>query len=80
MLHNNLVILLISKTKIDFSFPTAQFQIEGYTTYMLDRNANGGGIILYIRKGIPSIMLNFDMPIESFYIEEMAFGPHAQSK
>ena len=27
MLHNNLIILLISETKIDSSFPTAQFQI-----------------------------------------------------
>ena len=44
MLHNNLDILLISETKIDSSFPTAQFQIEGYTTYSLDRNANGGGM------------------------------------
>ena len=69
MLHNNLDILLISETKIDSSFPTAQFQIEGYTTYRLDRNANGGGILLYIREDIPSTLLNFDMSIESFYIE-----------
>ena len=39
MLHNNLDILLISETKIDFSFPTAQFQI--YSAYRLDRNVNG---------------------------------------
>ena len=38
MVHNNLDILLISETKIDSSFSTAQFQIEGYTTYRLDRN------------------------------------------
>ena len=69
MLHNNLDILLISETKIDSSFPTAQFQIEGYATYRLDRNANGGGILLYIREDIPSTLLNFDMSIESFYIE-----------
>ena len=37
MLHNNLEILLISETKIDSLFPTAQFQIEGYTAYRLDR-------------------------------------------
>ena len=30
MLHNNLDILLSSETKIDSSFPTTQFQIEGY--------------------------------------------------
>ena len=69
MLHNNLDILLISETKIDSSFPSPQFQIEGYTTYSLDRNVNGGGILLYIREDILSTLLNFDMSIESFYIE-----------
>ena len=61
MLHNNLCILLISETKVDSSFSTAQFQIEGYTTYRLERNANLGGKILYIREGIPSTLLNSDM-------------------
>ena len=68
MLHNNLDILFISETKIDSSFPTTLFQI-GYTTYRLDRNANGGGILLYIREDIPSTLLNFDMSIESVYVE-----------
>ena len=68
-LHNNLDILLITETKIDSSFPTAQFQIEGYTTYRLDRNTNGGGILLYIREDIPSTLLNSDMSVESFSIE-----------
>ena len=69
MLHNNLDILLISETKVDSSFPTAQFQIEGYTTYRLDRNANAGGILLYVRENIPSLLVNSEMSIESFYIE-----------
>ena len=69
MLHNNLDILLISETKIDSSFPIAQFKIEGYTTYRLDRNAKGGGILLYIREDIPSTLLNSDMSIESFSVE-----------
>ena len=33
------------------------------------RNVNGGGTLLYIREGIPSTLLNFDMSIESFNIE-----------
>ena len=61
--------LLISETKIDSSFLTAQFQIEGYTTYRLDRNANGGDLLLYIREDIPPTLLNSDMSIESFSIE-----------
>ena len=69
MLHNNLDILLISETKVDSSFPTAQFQVEDYTTYRLDRNANAGGILLYVRENIPSLLVNSEMSIESFYIE-----------
>ena len=68
MLHN-LDILLISETKVYSSFLTAQFQIESYTTYRLDRNVNGGGILLYIRENIPSPLGNSDMSIESFNIE-----------
>ena len=69
MLHNNLNILLISETKIDPPFPTTQFQIEGHTTHRLDRNVNGGGILLYIREDIPSTLLNSDMFVKSIYIE-----------
>ena len=69
MLDNNLDILLISEIKINSSFPAAQFQIESYTTYRLDRNANSGGILLYIWEDIPSTLLNSDMSIESFSIE-----------
>ena len=54
ILRSNVDILLISETKIDSSFPTAQFKIEGYTTYRLDRNSNGGGILLDVREDIPS--------------------------
>ena len=31
ILHSNVDILLISETKVDSSFTTAQFKIEGYT-------------------------------------------------
>ena len=69
MMRNNLDVLSVSETKIDSLFPTAQFQIEGYTAYRLDRNTSGGDILLYIRKDMLSTLLNSDMAIESFYIE-----------
>ena len=69
ILRSNVDILLISETKIDSSFPTAQFKIEGYTTYRLDRNSNGGSILLYIREDIPSTLLNTELLIEGFCIE-----------
>ena len=69
ILHSNVEILFISQTKIDSSFPTAQLKIEGYTTYGLDRNSNGGGILLYVREDIPSTLLNTELFIEGFCIE-----------
>ena len=51
---NKVNILLISKTKLDSSFPLSQFYIDSFTTpYRLDRN--GGGIMLYIRRLITEI-------------------------
>ena len=69
MMSNNIDILLISETKIDSSFPNAQFYIEGYTMYRRDRNMNGGGLMLYVREDIPSCLLNIDNSYEAFYIE-----------
>ena len=46
--------LLISETKLDDTFPLGQFLINGYSApYRLDRNSFGGGLMLYIREGIP---------------------------
>ena len=43
-------IMLISETKIDDSFPQGQFVIDGFSTpYRLDRNCQGGGLMLFIR-------------------------------
>ena len=44
LISGNIDILLITETKLDNSFPEAQFHIEGFASpYRLDRNANGGG-------------------------------------
>ena len=85
ILRSNVDILLISEIKFDSSFPTAQFKIEGYATYRLDRNSDGGGILLYVREDIPSTLLNTELLIEGFCIEinirkKMAFSLHIQSK
>ena len=52
-ISGNIDILLVSETKLDSSFPNAQFYMYGYTTpYRLDRNANGGGLLLYLRDDV----------------------------
>ena len=54
IIMGNLDILVIMETKLDESFPSSQFTLEGYQMPLrLDRNSDGGGIIVYIREGIP---------------------------
>ena len=50
---SNIDVLMISETKIDESFPTSQFLIDGFSSpYRLDRNSNGGGILVYFKNNI----------------------------
>ena len=71
LVMGNLDILLISETKLDSSFPSNQFRINGYSTpYRLDRNCHGGGILLYLRDDIPSRRLTIqNTDVESIFIE-----------
>ena len=55
---------MISETKIDASFPIGQFLLNGYSTrFLLDRNAHGGGILLYVQEDIPSKLLLMEKKI-----------------
>ena len=55
----NIDILMVSETKIDMSFPTSQFVIQGFAApFRLDRTNTGGGILVCVRDDIPSKFLN----------------------
>ena len=55
----NIDIFMVSETKIDMSFPTSQFVIQGFAApFRLDRTNTGGGILVYVRDDIPSKLLN----------------------
>ena len=62
-------ILMVSETKLDDSFPEAQFLVKGFhSPFRFDRNINGGGIMLYVRKDIPTKLLSHDFPgVGSFF-------------
>ena len=48
-------VLVLTETKLDDSFPQAQFLVEGFSEpYRYDRNRKGGGVMIYIRDDIPS--------------------------
>ena len=53
MIRDNIDILVIAETKIDSSFPSSQFQIEGYKTpYRLDITERSGGILVYVKDNL----------------------------
>ena len=72
-IQDNIDILMISETRIDASFPTGQFLLNGYSIpFRLDRNAHGGGILLYVREDIPStLLLVEENPIEGLFFMEI---------
>ena len=66
-------IFIVTETKLDDSFPLSQFKINGYSPpFRLDRNRNGGGVIIYVREDIPSKQLNKHIlpdDIEALFLE-----------
>ena len=66
-------VLVVTETKLDDTFLTSQFLVTGFSVpYRLDRNRNGGGIMIFIRDDIPSRVLTkhvFPDDIEGLFIE-----------
>ena len=92
MLDKNVDIFFISATKLDDSFPSAQFKIEGFSIpYRYDRNNKGGALIVCIREDIPSLLLQCKSQrnIESISVEinlrkrkwflNCSYNPHRNS-
>ena len=72
VVKNNVDILMICETKLDDSFPTAQFLLSGFSApYRLDSNSKDSGILLYIWEDIPSRLLNskFKIGLETISVE-----------
>ena len=73
LIKDKIDIFLISETKLDSSFPSGKFVIKGYSTpFRLDRNQNGGGLLLYVREDIPCKILKEytpEKPIENLFVE-----------
>ena len=46
-------ILTTSETHLDNTFDDTVVEIQGYNFYRKDRNANGGGVAVYIQNHIP---------------------------
>ena len=56
----NVDILAIAETKIDESFPTAQFLLVGYhSPYRVNKFPESGDILVYVKSSTLSCQLNF---------------------
>ena len=66
-------ILVVCETKLDETFPGSQFHMDGFSLpYRLDRNCNGGGVMIFVREDIPSKLLtkhNFPSDVEGLFVE-----------
>ena len=73
IIGKNLDILTIQETKLDSSFPSHQLTLTGYSEpYRIDRNREGGGVLVYVREDIPSKQLtkhSFSKNVEGLFLE-----------
>ena len=60
LLGKSLDIMCISETKLDETFPTAQFAIEGFSRpYRLDVTPNSGGLLFYVKVNLSFKLIRF---------------------
>ena len=60
IINGNVNIFTITETKLDGSFPTSQFKLEGYySRFCLDITKQSGGLLVYIKSLIPSRQLSY---------------------
>ena len=67
------IFLVVCETKLDETFPGSQFHMDGFSLpYRLDRNRNGGGVVIFVKEDIPSKLLtkhNFPSDVEGLFVE-----------
>ena len=62
VINDNIDILVLVETKLYDTFPESQFFINGFSKpYRIDRNRNGGGVMIYVRQDIPSKRLSINI-------------------
>ena len=70
-IEDNIGILMISETKLDENIPATTFFTNGFSSFhCLDRNCNGGSILLYIWEDVPSNLFSIEENLaEAFFTE-----------
>ena len=71
-------VFLVSESKLDHTFPSNQFGINGYKMVRLDRNRFGSGLILYITENIPCKPLQEHVHLPNFKVITIEFYQNNQ--
>ena len=67
-IKDNMDILMISETKLDESFRTSQFFMNGFSSpYRLNCKCSDDGILLYTREDIPSKLLSIERDLTDVF-------------
>ena len=65
--------MVVCETKLDEIFPSSQFHMDEFSLpYRLDRNRDGGGVMIFVKEDIPSKLLtkhNFRCDFEGLFVE-----------
>lgn len=73
LILGNIDILVVIETKLDDTFETANFILDGFSEpFRRDRDSHGGGVLIYVRNDIPSKELGdhtFPSDIEGIFVE-----------
>ena len=66
-------VFLVSESKLDYTFPSNQFRINGYKIFKLDRNRFEGGLILHINENVPCKPLQEHVHLPNFEVIAIEF-------
>ena len=67
--QNSHDVAFVAETKIDSSFPTDEFSLEGYhSPYRLDVSNGSDGLLVYINASIPIQQLNYEIKCKDIQI------------
>ena len=72
-------VFLVSESKLDHTFPSNQFRINGYKIFRFDRNRFGGGLILHINENIPCKTLQEHIHLPKSEVIAIEFYQNNQS-
>ena len=64
IVNSDIDLLMVSETKLDDTFPTSQFLMQGYSTpFRKDQTSKGGDILLHVREDISSKIINSETEV-----------------